>query len=47
MKRISWGWRWRYDSKGIPHRIGIGLYSSNPYRERLFQIPFINRIWIK
>lgn len=26
---MKWGFRWRYDNSGIPHKIGIAFWSKS------------------
>lgn len=42
---MNWGYHWRYDKKGEPHKIGIWLL-GNPYNHKLY-IPFLNQLWIR
>lgn len=42
---MNWGWHWRYDDAGNPHKIGI-WFGQKPYK-RKFYIPFLNQLWRK
>jgi len=42
---MNYGWHWRYDNRGVPHRIGI-WFGKELYNHKIY-IPFINQLWLK
>lgn len=51
MKKLKWGWHWRYDKNAKAHKVGIGLYTEKIHgaytnQNRVIEIKFPNILWI-
>ena len=42
---MNWGWHYRYDNKGCPHKVGMWLFGE-PYNHRIY-IPLPMKLFVR